>query len=139
MPQLRASFRPEPDRQFRRAGLGLNLDVGGSPDRGERPDDLLGLLVQHVEVVTEDLDHDLRRGAGEGLLHALGQERLDGEAGSRELRERRADLCLGELGRLPRERLQLHVELAVVTAPGVVALFGTPHPLRDHEHMRILE
>jgi hypothetical protein len=46
-------------------------------DRPEQSGDLLGLAVNHVEVVTKHIDDDGRCDARDGLVNALDKERID--------------------------------------------------------------
>ena len=129
---------PQVDGHLRQAGL-IAVDIHSTPDTGQQLADLGGFLVQQVEVVAEDVDDELGRGAGDGLLHAFGQERHDFEGQTGEFGQRGADFRLRHLRLLTLKRLQVHVQFAVVRAEGVLAVFRPTGFLRYRADVRVLQ
>src|SRR5207249_4942538 len=80
--ELLQALGAEADEELGLAGRGRDLDVLRTVDLPDRGGDGPGARVERVEVVSEELHDDVGRGAGEDLLHALGDERAQREGGA---------------------------------------------------------
>ncbi len=119
-------FMPQPHGELRRARRRLHLDIARTLHRCDGGGHFLGVLVEQVEVGTEQVHHHGRREARDGFLDALGEEGVHRERHAR-IRpaiafEDSADLT--QDARLFRafEGTHFHLELAVVGAERVGAV-----------------
>ena len=95
--------------------------------------------IEAVEVVAEELHHHLCGGTGERLLDSLREEAADGEVDAGNSLQRAAQVVLHRLRGLAGERHQVHLELGVVGAPGVLGELGAPGALGHEAHALVLE
>ena len=137
--QLQQAFWPQAHNGLLQAGLGFHLQVHSAFHLRNGLPNLPGFLVEHVKVVAENVDHKLSSHAGKSLLDALGQERQDFEREARKFGQCLPDFADHRFRLVAAERLEVHVQFAVVRAPGIFALLGPAGLLRDGADVRVLK
>ena len=92
-PTLQIGFA-ETDRELRQARRRLDLNVGRAGDLSEYPGSFLRLVIEQIEVVAEDVNHDRCAVPRECLFDALGKKRHDRGVHPDEARECSANIGL---------------------------------------------
>ncbi len=128
---------PKPDRDAGDHRWGVVLDVRGPVDLPEQRRRPSRAGVEAVEIVTIELEYEVGRGAGQCFLDALAEEAANGEVDARHLDQALPEIVDDAGGITGGQRHQVHLELAVVSAPGVLGQFGTPGALSDTPHPRV--
>jgi hypothetical protein len=138
-PVLRGSGVVHAHGDLRRQHLLFHLQVGQAGDAHQPRAQGLGLATQGVQVVTKELDGDLRAHAREHVVDAVRDGLADGNGGG-QVRQAAADVGL-HLGHAALElgcRQQAHVQLTHVHAFGVFVQLGAaaaPAHMRDLGHL----
>src|SRR5262249_23595503 len=112
-PALKVGFA-QADGELREAGWRLDLNFGGAWYLAEHDGDIPRLLIENVEIVTEDTNNNRCGIARKRLLDALGEKSLEREVHTDECCKRPPDLCFSSFRLIAAQRLEIDFEFAVV-------------------------
>ena len=112
------------DDHARGAGRRGDLNIGGTGYFTKRLGDFIGLGVEHVEVIAENIHDNLGGFAGDGFADAVAEEGEDFGLHAGIFGEGIANLVLDFFLVERGIGLEFHVHFAAVRAPGIFAHFG---------------
>src|SRR5262249_49563849 len=115
-------------------GWRLDLNFGGAWYLAELDGDFPRLLIENVEIVTEDTNNNRCGIAGKGLLDALREKSLEREVHTDECCKSAPDLCFSSFRLVAAQGLEIDLEFAVVSAPRVFRFLGASDALRNGAH-----
>ncbi len=123
---------------MRQARRRLYLHIGRARHRAENLRYLLGLAVENIEIVAENVDDHGRRIPGYGLFHSLGEKRFHRKIHARKTNKDVPNIGGDKLRFIAPKRLQIDLEFAVMRAPGILGCFRPADALRDQPNGRQL-